>query len=139
MDKYPKVQAALKFSINAGTNLLENNSTYRTYCDLHNQLLKYDNIDTFLNDHTVIKNHHTEFLTYILNHTSYNRTDKIPNYHLLGSHMEEIIPNFCKEEKKDPSITNEQHVIKWFERNSGLDYESTKDIVQAGFLTLFFL
>lgn len=136
------IKKALKFAVDAGKGILDDNSAYQIYLDLHNRLSTYDSVDNFLLDHPNIQKQYQKIIGDVRKHADHcdDANYHKENCHLLGSYLQEILaPRFVKEERKDPDGSKEEHVINWFKQNSKLIFSSDKDIVQSGFLAIFFV
>lgn len=139
MSNFEKLLLTLKFIVETGKNLLEDNNAYKIYRDLLSAISKYDTIEHYFDDHPDIRRQHEEFLQFISMSPNYNN-DRITACNILGDLLQDILkPRFTKESKRDPNTTREQHTINWFKINSSLDYVIDKTDIQAAFITLFFI
>lgn len=139
-DIFARILQTLIFCENIDHTHLTNNSALQIYRDLYSKISKYTVLDTFFDDYSELKSCIDTFLCDIRNIPEYNENERINNLHILGKYLQDKLEGrFVKESTKDPNISREDHVINWFQKNAGLNLESDKLFVQAGFLTMFLL
>jgi|SRR5271154_95328 len=145
MSVYQKVCNILQqiLAVNV-SGLLDENPAYKIYRDLYNQLRPYLTVidlyveNKFLTDHPLIHDKCAELIAYIDRHPDYNHNHLV-GCNLLESHLQELLaPRFIKEHK-DSGVPINQHAITWFIDNAGLNYDTDKITVQAGFMAIFFV
>ena len=108
---------------------------------MHSYIFYYKHYEFYFSRYSSIKILHGSRSRHIIKQKSeYDVNNRINNLHVLGKHIQDQLHGrFVKEQTKDPNISRESHVIKWFEKNCGLNFESDRLIVQAGFLCMFLL
>ena len=60
--------------------------------------------------------------------------------HLIGDYLvNELNPRFSKQKPRDPNKTREEETIEWLNQNHNLDIHDDKQMVQVGFVSMFYL
>ena len=152
MERMDKLRSTLKFCIDNGKNAKPSdfnpelgNGAYNIYVDLYHKILSSNNLDEFMEkNNSKLKTFMDEFLKYVAE--NYQKSDKCKEnircgkLHTLGEYVQDKLDGrFVKEVSKTPEMTREEHTINWFNANRNLDPERDSDIVQAAFITMFYI
>ena len=130
---------SINIAIDVGKNLPGTNGAYKIYYDLQKQLSEYQSIDDFLNNNLEIKKQFYNLIAYVFSYPDYGG-NHIKGCHILGKRVVDILqPRFMKEEKKDQNISMEEHILKWFESNKDLNFDTDRITVQAAFIAIFYV
>lgn len=142
-----KVLGALTFACeNTTSEEFKNNGAVRVWNDLLTKIREYDNVDEFLShspEHIRLMN---KMIGYVRNHNDYTSLKDTPDIqrkrglHLLGTYIQNSLNGrFVKEETRDANVSPRDHMLEWFRKNRYIDPARDSDIVQAGFLAMFYL
>lgn len=138
MSGYSTIRTILDEAIDAGVGVLESNVAYRIYQDLHQKLAVSSSIDTFWAEHADIDSMCKQLISFVdANSPNQGHTTR---YKLLGAHLEQLLkPRFVMETNKSPDETEQHHIIHWFEDNAGLNFDTDRVPVQAGYIAIFYV
>ena len=142
-----KVLGALSFACeNTATSEFENNGAVKVWNNLLYKIREYGNVDEFLASNEEYMRLINKMLYYVKNQEEYTSLANTPDIqrkkglHLLGSYLQNTLNGrFVKEESRDNNISPRDHMLEWFRKNENIDPSRDSEIVQSGFLAMFYL
>lgn len=122
----------------------ETNESYMIYYNLYEKIKCID-VNEYLENNPCVQDRITNYLYKIRNNNMYLVEKdlikrRLIGYHLLGDYLEDVTyGRFVKEKAKGDDTSEYEHIKEWFEHNDSLKFDTDVEIIQSGYLTLFFI
>lgn len=143
MSNFNNAKNVLKYCVDVGkTNKLDNDA-YMIYSKLLSEFENYDSLEKFMEAHPNINKLLQEIQEYV--NTNYSKlvttnvTERVAKLRTTGMFLQEKLSGrFVMQKPADPKLSRDENTLVWFNDNRNLNQETDSELVQAGFLLMFY-